>query len=116
MTPESIAPDSGNVEAVMKLPMPTNVSQLRSVLGELNSYKKILKAMAADTKSLNSLFKKGVKFMFTPEHTNIGQALLEQVASLEGLEFPDFSAAIAGDRKFQLITDASVDELGAVVE
>ena len=58
----------------------------------------------------------GVKFIFTPEHTNIVQALLEQLASAEVLAFPDFPAAIAGDRPFQLITDASVDGLGAVVE
>ena len=58
----------------------------------------------------------GVKFIFTPEHTNIVQALLEQLASAEVLAFPDFPAAIAGDRPFQLITDASVDGLGAAVE
>ena len=32
------------------------------------------------------------------------------------LAFPDFSTAIAGDRPFQLTTDASVDGLGAAAE
>ena len=72
--------------------------------------------MTAATKYLNSLLKKGVKFVFTLDHIKIVQALLEQLASPDVLAFPDFSAAIAGNRPLQLITDASVDGLGAVVE
>ena len=116
VTAAGIAPDPGKVEALMKLPMPTNVSQLRSLLGGLSYYKKFLIGMTAPTKSLNSLLKKGVKFIFTPEHTNIVHALLEQLTSLDVLAFPDFPAAIAGDRPFHLIIDASVDGLGAAVE
>ena len=116
VTAEGIAPDPGKVGALMKLPTPTNVSQLRSLLGGLRYNRKFLKGMAAATKYLNSLLKKGVELIFTPEHTKIVQALLEQLASPDVLAFPDFSAAIAGDRPFQLITDASVNGLGAVVE
>ena len=59
--------------------------------------------MAAATKSLNSLLKKGVKFIFTPQHKKVVQALSDQSARPDVLAFPDFSAAIAGDRPFQLI-------------
>lgn len=72
--------------------------------------------MAAETKSLNSLLKKGVKFEFTLEHIQIVQTLLEQLSSPKVLAFPDFAAAISGDRPFQLTTDASADGLGAVIE
>lgn len=50
------------------------------------------------------------------EHTQIEQTLLEQLSSPKGLAFQDFLAARSGDRPFQLVTDAYVDGLGAVVE
>ena len=72
--------------------------------------------MAAETKTTNALLKMGARFKFTAEHTQIVQTLLEQLSSPWVLDFPDFLAAISGDRPFQLITNASVDGLGAVVE
>ena len=44
------------------------------------------------------------------------QALFERLSSPNTPPFPDFFAAIPGGRLFHLITDASVDRLGAVVE
>ena len=41
---------------------------------------------------------------------------MEQLSSPDVLAFPDFDAAITGGRLFHLITDASVDGLGTVVE
>ena len=41
---------------------------------------------------------------------------MEQLSSPDVLAFPDFDAAITGGRLFHLMTDASVDGLGAVVE
>ena len=54
--------------------------------------------------------------MFTTEHVEIVQLLLQRLASRDVLAFPDFKAALTGERPFGLITDASVDGLGAVVE
>ena len=71
--------------------------------------------MAAETKTL-ALLKKGGRFELKVEHTQIVQTLLEQLSSPRVLAFPDFPAAISGDRPFQLSTDVSVDGLGAVVE
>ena len=53
--------------------------------------------------------------MFTTEHVEIVQLLLQRLASRDVLAFPDFKAALTGERPFGLITDASVDGLGAVV-
>ena len=44
------------------------------------------------------------------------QNLLKRLTSPDALAFPDFKAALAGDRRFRIITDASVDGLGAVIE
>ena len=54
--------------------------------------------------------------MFTTEHVEIVQQLLKRLSSPDVLAFPDIKAAISGERPFQLITDVSVDGLGAVIE
>lgn len=56
--------------------------------------------MAAETGSLNSLLKKGVKFEFAFEHIQRLQTLLEQLSGPEVLAFPDFAAAVSGARPF----------------
>ena len=96
--------------------MPTNASQLRSVLGALSYYYwKVLPHMATFSRPLNNLLKKGEKYMFTTERVEIVQQLIKRLSSPRVLAFPDFKAAISGDRPFQLITDASVDRVGAVI-
>ena len=42
--------------------------------------------------------------------------MLDELFSPNVLAFPDFEAAISGSRKFWLITDASADRFGAVIE
>ena len=54
-----------------KLPMSSNVSLLRSLLGALSYYRKLLPQMSTVTGPLNKLLKKGVKFVFTTEHVEI---------------------------------------------
>ena len=44
------------------------------------------------------------------------QNLIKRLTSPDVLDFPDFKAALSGDRPFGLITDASVDGLGAGIE
>ena len=109
-------PDPGEVEAMTKLPMPTNVSQLRSLLGALSYYRKFLPQMATLIQPLNNLCQKNVKFVFTTEHVEIVQVLMKRLSSPDILAFPDFKAAMSGERPFRLITDASVDGLAAVIE
>ena len=57
-----------------------------------------------------------MKFVFTTEHVEIVQSLIKQLSSPDALAFPYFKAALSGDRSFHLITEASVDGLGAVIE
>ena len=66
-----VEPDPEKVEAMTKLPTPSNVSQLRSLFGVLSYYRKILPQMSTVTGPLNKLLKKGVKFVFTTEHVEI---------------------------------------------
>ena len=116
VTAEGIAPDPRKVEELTKMPMSSNVGQLHSLLEAMRYYRILLPKIAAETKSLQSLSKKGVKFDFTLEHIQIVQTLSEQLSSPKVLAFPDLAAAISGDRPFHLITGASADGLGAVIE
>ena len=49
VTTKGIQPDPEKVEAMTKLPMPSNVSQLRSLLGALSYYRKFLPQMSTVT-------------------------------------------------------------------
>ena len=62
--------------------------------------------MATVTRSLKNFLKKGVKFAFTVKHVEIVQTLLKRLTSPDVLAFPNFKAAILGDRPFRLIIDA----------
>ena len=71
--------------------------------------------MTTFTRPLNNLLNNNVKFVFT-EQVEIVQVLLKRLTSPDVLPFPDFKAAMSGERSFRLIADASVDGLGAVIE
>ena len=98
VTAKGVEPDPEKVEAMTKLPMPSNVSQLRSLLGALSHYRKFLPQMSTVTRPLNNLLKKGVKFVFNTEHVEIVQRLIKRLSSPDVLAFPDFRAALSGDR------------------
>ena len=72
--------------------------------------------MAARTRTLNSLLRKGVKFELLPHHERIVREMLDELSSPNVLAFPDFEAATSGSRKFWLVTDASADRLSVVIE
>ena len=99
-----------------KLPMPSNVSLLRSLLSVLSYYRKFLPQMSTVTRPRTNSLERGVKFMFTTDHVEVVQRLIERLSSPDVLAFSDFKTALSGDTPFRLITDASVDGLGAVVE
>ena len=113
---EGVGPDPNKAKAMKEMPMPHNVSQLRSLLGALSYYRRQLPKMAARTRPLNSLLRKGVKFEFTPHHERIVREMSDELSSPNVLASPDFEAAISGSRKFRLVTDASADGLGVVIE
>lgn len=54
--------------------------------------------------------------MFTVEHQVVIQEMLNKLASPGVLTFPDYRGAISGERPFRLVTDASKDCSGAVLE
>ena len=80
VTAKGVEPDPEKVEAMTKLPVPSNVSQLRSLLVALSHYRKILPQISTVTRPLN-LLKKGVKLVFTTEHVEMVQSYKTTVQS-----------------------------------
>ena len=116
VTSRGLEPCPEKVEALLQMPMPTSVSALRSVIGGLSYYRRYLPRLSAILKPITALLKKGVKFEFTSENEGILRKLLQQLASPLVLAFPDYPAAVSGERPFRLVCDASCDGLGAVIE
>ena len=116
ISPEGVGPGSGKVKAMKEMPMPQNVSQLRSLLGTLSCYRRQLPKMAARTRPFNSLLQNRVKFESSPHHERIVRVMLDELSSPNVWAFLDFEAAISGSRKFRLVKDTSADGLGVAIE
>ena len=116
ITPDGVSPNPDKVAALAKMPMPTDLKQLRSLLGGLGYYRSFLKGMAKRTKPLNDLLKKNTPFVFTNEMEATVRELLAELSRPPVLVFPDWDAIEDQSRPFRLHTDASQDGLGATLE
>ncbi|CAB1106363.1 unnamed protein product [Ectocarpus sp. CCAP 1310/34] len=114
VTAEGIGPDPEKVRPLRQVPMPTNVSQLRSLLGSLSYYRKFLKNMSAKVKPINAMLKKGAKIAFTADDVAVVRKGI--LSGPEVLAFPCYEGAISGKRPFRLTANASISGLGAEIE
>ncbi|CAB1121588.1 unnamed protein product [Ectocarpus sp. CCAP 1310/34] len=89
-----VSPDGVKVRALTHMPPPTNVKQLRSLLGGLSYYRKFLKNLATKVRPLNSLLKQGVPFKYTPGMVKVVKTF----------------------RPLRLCCDACIDGFGAALE
>lgn len=64
---EGLHPTDEKVEALVRAPSPTNVSELRSFLGLLNYYGRFLKGLSTLLQPLHALLKKESPWKWTPE-------------------------------------------------
>ena len=78
------------------MPMPKDVSQLRSFPGGLSYYRQYLPNLARQLKPLTTLLKRGVKFEFTPTMEKTFRDLLAHLSSPPVLVYPDLNAAEDG--------------------
>ena len=113
---EGVRPNDNRVAALTRMPMPTDIKQLRSLLGGLSYYRKFLPNMACRIRPITALLKKGVAFDFTSILKDTVRALLAELAAPPILVFPDWDAVIDTSRPFRLHCDASTAGLGATLE
>ena len=107
--------NNDRVAALTRMPMPTDIKQLRSLLGGLSYYRKFLPNMARH-RPITALLKKGAAFDFTSALEDTVRALLAELAAPSILVFPDWDAVIDTSRPFHLHCDGSTAGLGATLE
>ena len=113
---DGVRPNDDRVAAHTRMPMPTDIKQLRSLLGGLSYYRKFLPNMAHHIRPVTALLKKGAAFEFTSAMETTVRTLLAELAAPPILVFPDWDAVIDTSRPFRLHCDASTAGLGATLE
>jgi hypothetical protein len=118
---EGVRVDPDKTKAIADWPVPTNATEVRSFLGLATYFRKFIQGFSTIQRPLNRLTKADVpKGPFPPEMwTAECQAAFEEIkAALTTppvLAYPDFRAAHEGKEPFEVIADASVHAVGAVL-
>jgi hypothetical protein len=97
------------VEAILKIPEPKNVSDVRRFVGTASWYRRFVPHFASVIAPLAQLTRKGVPFSWTEECSSAFVRVKELLISAPILSSPDFS------RQFVVQCDASSYGLGAVL-
>ena len=116
ISPAGIRPNAEKVSALMKMPMPKNLKQVRALMGGVGYYRKFLPDLSKMIHSLTALLRKGVKYVFTPAMEVIVRQILAELAPPPILVFPDWDAVADGSRPFHVYCDACTDGFGAALD
>ena len=106
---QGISPDPSKVQLVQDWPMPGNVADLRSFMGLASYFRKFLPDFASSTACLTRLFKKDVRWDWTPACQAAFDTVKALLTSAPVLKLPDHS------QEFTIIADASGVGIGAVL-
>ena len=107
LSQNGIKPNPDKVEAILSIPAPTKVKQLRSFLGMIGYYRKFIRNFAVIAKPLYDLTKKDVPYNWSEECDSAFNELKQKMLSNDVLAFPNFK------KPFILATDASITGVGA---
>ena len=105
----SISPTSEKVKAVRNLKSPTNVKQVKQVLGLTGYYRNLVADYAIIAAPLTDLLKKNVKFEWTERHEDAFSKLKSALCEGALRRMPDMN------RRFIVKTDASGEGVGAIL-
>lgn len=86
-----VATDPKKVQAVADWPTPADIRQLRGFLGLSGYYRKFIKNYGVLSRPLTDLLKKGVSFVWTPQHDQCFQQLKHALVTAPVLSLPDFT-------------------------
>ena len=109
IAPSGIAPDPAKIEAVQKIRLPRNVTELRSFLGLAGYYRQFIQNFSAIAKPLNRLLQKDEPYRWTHVQQEAFIELKNRLTAAPILAYPDFR------KTFILATDASYYGFGATL-
>jgi len=109
LTNEGISADPKKIEAILNIPQPTNVTQLKRFLGTVNYLSKFLPNISDHTHSMRELEKKDRLWNWTQKHEKDFQAVKKLVCEAPILKFYDSKEDVT------LQCDSSQYGLGAVL-
>ena len=101
--------DPKKIEAMVNLPEPSNIQELRSVLGLFNWYRKFIPEFAHNSLHLTELLKKGALMNFTEAHRREFHTLKAALTEAPILQIP------SPEYPYVIHCDASDKALGAVL-
>jgi transposase InsO family protein len=104
-----IRPKEEAAYALIKMPAPVNIKQLRSFLGLANYFGDFIKGLAATAEPLYTLLRKNVHWSWTSAHETAFQEIKRALAAEPILRPPDIT------RPFHLRPDASDYAVGAAL-
>jgi len=109
ITRTGIKPVYDKVKAVLKIAEPKNRKELRSFIGVVNYYRGMWVRRSHVLAPLAALTSKTTKWKWEPQHQKAFAMAKRIIAKETLLAYPDFN------KPFQIYTDASHYQLGAVV-
>lgn len=101
--------DPDKVQAILEIPTPRNVSEVRRILGMASWYRRFVPNFSTVVAPICRLLSKNVRFVWSDECEGAFRTIKEFLASAPVMSCPDF------DRPFCIQTDASDYGLGAVL-
>ena len=104
-----VGPNSKKIEAIVRMPPPSTLKELRSFLGMTSYYRRFIKDYAAVAESLYYLNKKGAVFEWTDKQQFSFDELKKRLISTPVLHHFDPKNAV------EIHTDSSIVGLGAVL-
>lgn len=109
MSSDGIRPDPSKLEAIDKMPVSINKTEIKSFLGLCGYYRKFIRNFSTIAFPLNQLTHENALFKWTNEHQSAFDSLKKQLCSQRLLKHPNF------DYPFIVQTDACDYGLGAVL-
>ena len=102
--------DKAKIEAIEKLPRPSSVKSIRSLLGHEGFYRRFIKDFSRIEKPLSNLLVQGTPFDFDEQCVQDFSVLKDKLVSAPIVVAPDWGLS------FELMCDTSDYAIGAVLE
>ena len=116
ISPAGVRRNAEKLSALIKMPMPRDLKQVRALTGGMAYCRKFLCHLSTWIRPITSLVRKGVKLMFTPAMEVIVRDFFAELATPPILAFPDLDAVADGSSPFHVYCGACIAGFGAALE